>query len=185
MNTFKSGYSQEKSLKVLNIRFFKINVEITDKTSSLVKYTETVSNTFKSQKNRWRNVSVTQPRSGKALCPVLIRGEIVQRILSYKDSSENSFINFVLIGKVIHYLKASEMCVHLGHMVDSMDAIGFTGKDIGTHSIHSSFTMALYLANQPVYKIMLIGRWCSDALLLYMRRHVQKFSAGVSVDMIQ
>ena len=44
--------------------------------------------------------------------------------------------------------------------------------------------MAMYLAGVPVFTIMLIGRWSSDAFLRYIRRQVQEFSAGVSRRMI-
>jgi hypothetical protein len=44
--------------------------------------------------------------------------------------------------------------------------------------------MAMYLASVPVYTIMLIGRWSSDALLRYIRRQVQEFSSGVAARMI-
>ena len=32
---------------------------------------------------------------------------------------------------------------------------------------------------------MLLGRWSSDAFLLYIRRQVQEFSTGVSSDMLK
>ena len=178
------GTRKTKRLKIANVRFFKNNVEITDKRSNLIKYADTVSITFQFQKNRQKNVTVTQPRSGKPLCPVLVWGKIVQQVLSYKGSTENSPVNTILIGKNRHYLKASEMFEHLTHTVDNMPNLGFTGKDVGTHSIRSSLAMALYLAKRPVCTIMLIGRWCSDAFLLYVRRQVQEFSAGVSADMV-
>ena len=76
------------------------------------------------------------------------------------------------------------MLNHLKHTVDSMTGLGFTGKDVGTYSIRSSLAMALYLKKRMVSTIMLIGRWCSDAFLLYVRRQVQEFSAGVSADMV-
>jgi hypothetical protein len=44
--------------------------------------------------------------------------------------------------------------------------------------------MALYLKKRMVSTIMLIGRWSSDAFLLYIRRQIQEFSAGVSADMV-
>ena len=44
--------------------------------------------------------------------------------------------------------------------------------------------MAMYLAGVPVYTIMLLGRWSSDAFLRYIRRQVQDFSNGVSRKMI-
>ena len=47
-----TGTCKTKRLKVTNVRFFKNNVEITDKTSSLVKFADTVSITFKFQINR-------------------------------------------------------------------------------------------------------------------------------------
>ena len=40
--------------------------------------------------------------------------------------------------------------------------------------------MAMYMANVPVYTIMLIGRWCSNAFLVYLRKQVKEFTAGVS-----
>ena len=77
------------------------------------------------------------------------------------------------------------MLTHIQHTVDNMSGLGFTGKEVGTHSIRSSFAMALYLARRPVSTIMLMGRWSSDAFLLYIRRQVQEFSRGVSSDMVQ
>eukprot|EP00978_Attheya_sp_CCMP212_P014459 scaffold36887_cov24-Attheya_sp.AAC.1 len=44
--------------------------------------------------------------------------------------------------------------------------------------------MAMYLAGVPVFTIMLIGRWSSDAFLRYIRRQAQEFSSGVSSKMI-
>ena len=92
-------------------------------------------------------------------------------------------VNLVYIDSKRHYITRSEMLKHLANTVDNMDGLGFIGKEFGTHSIRSSLAMALYLAKRQVFTIMLIGRWCSDAYLIYVRR--QEFSAGVSADMIQ
>ena len=45
--------------------------------------------------------------------------------------------------------------------------------------------MAMYLTQTPVYTIMLIGRWSSDAFLRYIRTQVQDFARGVSRNMVQ
>jgi hypothetical protein len=45
--------------------------------------------------------------------------------------------------------------------------------------------MAMYLSKIPVYTIMLIGRWSSDAFLKYIRKQVTEFSNNVSKMMIQ
>ena len=60
------------------------------------------------------------------------------------------------------------------------DVLGFGPDDVGTHSNRSAAAMAMYLANVPVFTIMLIGRWSSDAFLLYIRKQVQEFTRGVS-----
>ena len=44
--------------------------------------------------------------------------------------------------------------------------------------------MALYFKERAISTVMLLGRWCSDTFLLYIRRQVQEFSAGVSADMV-
>jgi len=44
--------------------------------------------------------------------------------------------------------------------------------------------MAMYLAGVPVFTIMLIGRWSSDAFLQYICQQVQEFSSGVAARMI-
>jgi hypothetical protein len=54
--------------------------------------------------------------------------------------------------------------------------LGFELEEIGTHSLRSGAAMEMYLAGVPVYTIMLIGRWSSDAFLRYIRRQVEQFS---------
>ncbi len=44
--------------------------------------------------------------------------------------------------------------------------LGFGPLEIGTHSIRSAAAMSMFLADVPVYTIMLLGRWSSDAFLL-------------------
>ena len=62
------------------------------------------------------------------------------------------------------------MFQYLRHTVDNMTGLGLTGRDVGTYSIRSRLAMALYLVRRPLSTIMLLGRWCSDAYLLYIRR---------------
>jgi len=57
-------------------------------------------------------------------------------------------------------------------------------QDIGLHSLRSGATLAMYLSSIPVFTIMLIGQWSSNAFLQYIRTQVQEFSAGVSRKML-
>jgi hypothetical protein len=43
--------------------------------------------------------------------------------------------------------------------------------------------MSLFLAKEPVHKIMILGRWSSDAFLAYIRPQVQEWTSGMSVHM--
>ena len=38
----------------------------------------------------------------------------------------------------------------------------------------------MYLAKEPVYTIMLVGRWSSDAFLAYIEKQIKEFTKGVS-----
>jgi len=65
------------------------------------------------------------------------------------------------------------------------DVLGFTAKEIGLHSARSGAAMAMYLAHVPVFTIMLLGRWSSDAFLRYIHKQVKEFSTGISAKMVQ
>ena len=177
------GDRKTKQLKIRNIHFFKNNFEIKDKTNRLIIYADTVLITFEFQKNKKKDFTVKQPRSGKELCPVIIWDKIVLQILSYKGTTKNTPVNGLVVGKTQHYIKTEEMYEHIVNTVNTTPGLGFTGDDVGNHSICSSLAMVLYLAKQAVTTIILIGRWCSDAFLLYVRRKVQEFSMCISADM--
>jgi hypothetical protein len=51
--------------------------------------------------------------------------------------------------------------------------LGLNPKRIGLRSLCSSAAMALYLNVVPVYTIMLLGCWSSDAFLPYIRKQVE------------
>ena len=71
-------------------------------------------------------------------------------------------------------------CITIG-----LSKLGFTEDEVGTHSLRSGAAMAMYLAGVPVYTIMLLGRWSSNAFLLCIRKQVEQFSHNVSVCMIE
>jgi hypothetical protein len=63
--------------------------------------------------------------------------------------------------------------------------LGIAKHEVGTHSLRSGAAMAMYLGECPVYTIMLIGRWSSDAFLRYIRKQVMEFSHNVSKKMLR
>ena len=62
--------------------------------------------------------------------------------------------------------------------------LGIAKHELGTHSIRSGAAMAMYLGECPVYTIMLIGQWSSNAFLQYIRKQVMEFSHNVSKRML-
>ena len=65
------------------------------------------------------------------------------------------------------------------------DKLGLKAEQIGNHYQRSWAEMAMYMGECPVYTIMMIGRWSSDAFLKYIRKQVEQFSHNVAKRMIK
>jgi hypothetical protein len=62
--------------------------------------------------------------------------------------------------------------------------LGIRKEEIGTHSLRWGAAMAMYLGECPVYVIMMIVQWSSNAFLRYIRKQVEQFSRNVSSKML-
>ena len=63
--------------------------------------------------------------------------------------------------------------------------LGFHPHEIGSHSLSSGGAMTLHQAGQSDSTIKIIGRWQSDAFLIYLQGQVATFAKVVSVAMTQ
>jgi len=63
-------------------------------------------------------------------------------------------------------------------------SVDFKGLGLDPKSLRLPAAMAMYLNGVPVYTIMLLGCWFSDAFLRYIRKQVKSFGSGVSSKMI-
>jgi hypothetical protein len=61
---------------------------------------------------------------------------------------------------------------------------GFHPHEIGNRSIRSGAAMALFLKDHSTAKIMILGRWSSDAFLVYIRPQVLEWTNNMSRDMV-
>jgi hypothetical protein len=59
---------------------------------------------------------------------------------------------------------------------------GFHPHEIGNRSIRSGATMALFLKDHSTAKIMILGRWSSNAFLVYIQ--VLEWTNNMSRDMV-
>jgi hypothetical protein len=119
---------------------------------------------------------------------VKVWASIIKRLLSHESSSEETSINtFYLDNNIVHEFTGTELLKRLRAATTSIgpDTRGFTAKQIGLHSARSGAAVAMYLAGVPVFTIMMLGCWSSDAFLRYIRNQVKEFSTGISKKMIQ
>ena len=183
----KQDQRQTKLLCLRNIAFIRDGKHI-DHSSPNLHRADCVSVTFEQQKNERKWDTVTQWKTADpVLCPVKIWASIVRRILSYDGTNQNSPVSLVLHRKKLISV-TSDMIINLirdGVVGIGETKLGIERWEVGTHSIRSGAAMAMYLADVPIFSIMLIGRWSSTAFLNYIRKQVQEFSHGISSKMIE
>jgi hypothetical protein len=119
------------------------------------------------------------------LCPVRAAAAIVRRIRKYPGSSQDSSISTVIVNGNLKQVTSTHMIYALRDAVGAIGEVnlGIKKEDIGTHSIRSGAAMTMYLGECPVFMIMLIGRWSSDAFHRYIRKQVMEFSQNVAKKM--
>jgi hypothetical protein len=64
------------------------------------------------------------------------------------------------------------------------DTLHISVDEIRTHSIRSGAAMAMFLGGRPVFLIMMIGCWSSNAFLRYIRKQVEEFNHGILQKML-
>jgi len=176
-----------KRLRLRNLRFFKNRKEMAHGHQSLHKC-DFISITFEDQKNAMRNDTITMHAAdNNLLCPVKSWSRVVKRVLVSNKASQDSFVNSFDANGRLHLVTSNDAMRSLRAAATTIGAtnLGFNPSEIGTHSLRSGSAMAMYLDEVPVYTIMLIGRWSSDAFLLYIRKQVEQFSHNVSNRMIK
>lgn len=117
-----------------------------------------------------------------------IWARIIRRILSYSSKFQDRGVNYYqLPDGASHCFTGKEFlhCIRLVADTKGEDELGFSSDQLGLHSARSGAAMAMCLAGVPVFTIMLLGRWSSDAFLRYIRKQVQEFSKGISQKMIE
>ena len=60
---------------------------------------------------------------------------------------------------------------------------GFHPHELGNRSIRSGAAMSLFLRDHSPAKIMILGRWKSDAFLVYIRPQVLEWTHSMSEEM--
>ena len=175
---------QTKILRLKNIRFYKNNRLLAHTDAHLIE-ADLVDITFEFQKTDKRFESVSMHRTTHPiLCPVKAWTKVVTHVRSLRgttdDTKVNQFSKTTEISAAMIRTRLRTIAIYLG----GETTFGFHPKELGTHSIRSGAAMAMHLAQFSATTIQLIGRWSSDAFLLYIRRQVAGFSRHVADRMI-
>lgn len=145
--------------------------------------------TFVDQKNGIKMDRRTQRRSGHPiLCPVLRWASAVSRILSsFPDASPSTPINTFLSPTGSTSRIPSSLTLRVLRLACQLSGgfrtYGFNPDDLGNPSVRSGAAMALFLMNHSPARIMILGRWSSDAFLVYIRPQVLEWTHNMSADM--
>jgi hypothetical protein len=171
----------ERRTKVLcprNLCFFQGLRELSHDDPDLP-FANAISITFNYQKTDVRDATITIYQTNQTiLCPVRAWAAIVRAIKNLPGSTENTPVCSLFTpatkptpdnpGKFVQ-VAGKDMTSLIRKAVADIgsERLGFTPEECGTHSIRSAAAMAMHMAGLPVYTIMLIGRWSSDAFLIY------------------
>jgi hypothetical protein len=144
---------------------------------------------FEDQKNGKKMDARTQRRSGHPfLCPVLRWGSAVWRILAtIPDWTEHTTLcSVALDGETLEISNdfVRKLLRHTCLLFGGYTSFGFHPHEIGNRSIRSGAAMSLFLMDHSPAKIMILGRWSSDAFLVYIRPQVLEWTHNMSWDMI-
>jgi hypothetical protein len=182
-----TGGRRSKLLCLRNVRFYLGRRELPHEDPDLSR-ADTVTILSEYQKRDERNETVTQHKTGDPLlCPFRTWAAIVHRILGYPYTDRDSPVCTFHQNGTTSVISGPTILAHLRAAVSALgrDFLGFDAADVGLHSLRSGATMAMYLGYVPVFTLMLLGSWSSDAFLQYIHRQVQQFSTGVPINIIQ
>jgi hypothetical protein len=169
---------------------FRIGNEAIDHYDNRLDIADSVEITFVSQKNGEVQDQILQFHTNdNELCPVHHWRDTIRRLQAYPnyrptwpvytfyDINTNKFSN-ISSSEIMTDIRAAVAAI-------GVNILGFNSTEVGTHSNRAAFAMMHYLAGTPVFTLMLLGRWLSDAFLRYIEKQVKEFSIGASQRMLQ
>jgi hypothetical protein len=114
------------------------------------------------------------------LCPVIRYARQVQRILrTVPNVTGSTTINTISVNGKVGLITATYILNILRNTYYSFGrkaTFGFDPHEIGNKSIRSGAVMALFINDVSTAKIMILGRWSSDAFLVYIRPQVLEWT---------
>lgn len=182
--------NRERKTRPIRVRdiVFRRGERIISHESPELLLSDDVSIDFGEQKSELKDETITQDAtSDPELNPVTHWAFTVRRLRSYPGFKDTWEVFTFYDGQNFTKISATEMLADIRAAVAFIgkDVLGFGPEDVGNHSVRASLAMMMYLAKEPVYTIMLVGRWSSDAFLSYIEKQIKEFTRGVSSRMLE
>jgi hypothetical protein len=129
---------------------------------------------FVDQKSGKKMDARTQQQTGlPLLCPVRRFVSLVQRIRRLvPNANDTTAISTIVINDSTLHITSTYVRTQLRltcRTFGGKAVFGFDAHEIGNKSIRSGAAMALFLTNTHTDRIMILGRWASNAFLAYIR----------------
>jgi len=142
--------------------------------------------TFTQQKNGLKGDQRTQARTEDTyLCPVRSWIRIIRELRNIPSSKDETPVSTYLDPKSgeLRRISAENLIVMLRSTAEALgvDQVGYRPLEIGTHSIRSGCAMGLFMMDIHPIRIQIIGRWSSDAFMVYIRPQVLEWSSDLSI----
>lgn len=143
---------------------------------------------FENQKNKVKwDKSTQESTSDPLLNPTRALAAIVSELWKDPRTTEDTPICTFYEDGTAKFVTGDDMLKFMRRTAEAIgeDKLGFSPEDIRTHSVRSGAAMAMFLDNTPIFLIMLVGRWSSDAFLKYIRKQVLETAKGISSRMLK
>jgi hypothetical protein len=188
------GDRRTKILCFRNIRLFDKTNKPIPLDSPKISSASSASITFEYQKKDVRDDTISHQRSddkidGGLMCPVKALISLIKRAqlspISFPQLLDTPINTVYLTGSFLQ-IPSEVFLDTIRRTIKDMgkDKLGFSPEEVGTHSNRSAGAMSMFLSGTPVYTIMLMGRWSSDAFMRYIRKQVLAASHGISKKML-
>ena len=115
------------------------------------------------------------------LCTVREAAAIIHHNKSNLGANHDTSISAIWRYNQIEHITSTQIMNALQEAIKAIgeDILHISADEIGTHFIRSGAAMAMFLGRCPVFLIMMIGHWSSNAFLRYIRKQVKELNHNV------
>ena len=91
-----------------------------------------------------------------------------------RDRNDTTQLNTYYFNGRVGFVRNTDINNKLKSTVTTMgkDDLGIESNEVGTHSLRASFALMLALMGEPDSRIMILGRWKSEAFKKYIERQI-------------